>query len=66
MLFKIKILFYYLKYHYFVRFKTEAELESYQNEKINNHLRNIKNKSSYYRFYINQYASWRNFPLINK
>ena len=47
-MFKLKVLYYYLLTKYFRRFKTRAELEQFQQKKIDAHLKWVKAHSPFY------------------
>lgn len=62
--FKWLIIYYYIKYKYFIRFPSRKSLSKYQMRKIKKHLRYICRKSAFYSEYKEK--DLQEFPVIDK
>lgn len=65
---KITLLYYYVKYRYFSRFKHREALESWQKKKIQRHLKWIVKRSRYYRelYAQKELFNFSALPVISK
>lgn len=64
MSFKIILLYYYLKYKFFIKINSKKKLTLYQKKKIKKHLNYVTKKSEYYSKYKGK--SLLDFPVIDK
>jgi putative adenylate-forming enzyme len=67
-MFKIRILYHYLVTRYFRRFKSRAELQAFQERKIQKHLRFVVKKSSFYKDWFGdlELSEYRQLPFLDK
>ena len=65
---KLGILFHYLVFRYFRKFRTREELESWQEARIAKHLGRLRKRSAYLREKLDALGErgWRELPLMNK
>ncbi len=65
---KLRILFYYLVFKYFRRFRTRGALEAWQEVRVRKHLKILKKSSPYIRECLDELGTrdWRELPLMNK
>jgi len=67
MLFKFKIIYYWLKVAARSGFHTREKLEAYQHKKLNVFAKNVLTHSSYYKQYCNHTSiTWNEIPQISK
>ena len=66
MFLKLKIFKYLLIYRFRKEFNSREALETWQNKKINKHLKRVIKKSSFYAERLQKHKSWNSFPVINK
>lgn len=64
MSFKIILLYYYLKYRFFLKIKTKKKLQTFQKRKIKKHLNYISKNSEFYFNYRKKELA--EFPVVNK
>jgi len=63
---KFSILINFIKFRYFLKFKSRKKLEKYQDKKIKKHIKFLINNSKYYSQFAKDEINLNDFPIVDK